>query len=85
MASSSSGNAATNAGGKTLASLVLGSDDEWSSLPVVGPPVARVLPEPLRWPALQAFAWPCEAGDRAEEGSRPRGFASRAAGRVMPS
>ena len=32
----------TRVGGKTLASLVLGADDEWSRLPVVGPPlVAR--------------------------------------------
>jgi glycine/D-amino acid oxidase-like deaminating enzyme len=68
------GLAATKLGGKTLASLVLGSDDEWSRLPVVGPPVGRVPPEPLRWPMLRAGLWALESGDRRQEEGRPRGL-----------
>lgn len=62
----------TRVGGRILASLVLGVDDEWSRLPVVGPPLVQVPPEPLRWPLVQTTAWAHEAGDRARErGRRP--------------
>jgi hypothetical protein len=67
------GLAATKLGGKTLASLVLGVRDEWSTLPVVGPPVGRVPPEPFRYPIAKASAWGLEAGDRAAERGRARG------------
>jgi glycine/D-amino acid oxidase-like deaminating enzyme len=69
----------TKVGGKTLASLVLGADDEWAKLPVVGPPLTQVPPEPLRWPMVQTMSWLMETGDRREEQGRPRGFARRAA------
>ena len=67
------GLAATKVGGKTLASLVLHEDDEWSRLPVVGPPLAHVPPEPVRWPLVcwgvawrtRAATWPASAGARA--------------------
>ena len=65
---------ATKVGGKTLASLVLHEDDEWSRLPVVGPPLARVPPEPVRWPLVWALAWANESGDLARERGRSRGF-----------
>jgi glycine/D-amino acid oxidase-like deaminating enzyme len=62
----------TKLGGKILASLVLGGDDEWSRMPVVGPPLVKLPPEPLRWPLVKSVAWAHEAGDRAqEEGRRP--------------
>jgi len=77
------GLAATKAGGKTLASLALGADDEWAHLPVVGPPLTLVPPEPLRWPLLQAVSWLMETGDRREEEGRPRGLVRRAAQRVF--
>jgi glycine/D-amino acid oxidase-like deaminating enzyme len=68
----------TRLGGKILASLVLGADDEWSRMPVVGPPLVRVPPEPLRWPLVQTTSWAYEAGDRAgERGERP-GLLARA-------
>ena len=67
------GLAATKLGGKTLASLVLRADDEWSRLPVVGPPLSQLPPEPLRWPLLQAVVWAVDSGDRAQEQGRRRG------------
>ena len=67
------GLAATKLGGKTLASLVLRADDEWSRLPVVGPPLSQLPPEPLRWPLMQAVVWAIDSGDRAEEQGRRRG------------
>ena len=73
----------TKVGGKTLASLALGADDEWVHLPVVGPPLTLVPPEPLRWPMVQAMAWLMETGDRRAEQGRPRGPARVAAGRIF--
>ena len=62
----------TRLGGKILASLVLRADDEWSRLPVVGPPLTQLPPEPLRWPLVQTTSWAYEASDRAhEQGRRP--------------
>ena len=68
----------TRLGGKILASLVLGADDEWSRLPVVGPPLAQLPPEPLRWPLVQTTSWAYEAGDRAHEQGRSPGLLPRA-------
>jgi glycine/D-amino acid oxidase-like deaminating enzyme len=73
----------TKVGGKTLASLVLGSDDEWSSLPVVGPPLTQVPPEPFRWPLVQSIAWLMETGDHAEELGGRRGFVRQTAGAIF--
>jgi len=73
----------TKVGGKTLASLVLGADDEWSSLPVVGPPLSTVPPEPLRWPLVQTVTLITESGDRAQEEGRPRGTLRTAVGRAF--
>jgi len=74
------GLAATKLGGKTLASLAQGLEDEWSTLPVVGPPVRRVPPEPLRWPLVRAAIWGLESGDRMETAGRRRGLLRRALG-----
>ncbi len=52
----------TKLGGRILASLVLGEDDRWSRMPVVGPPLAKVPSEPLRWPLVSSVAWAYEAG-----------------------
>lgn len=68
------GLAAAKLGGKTLASLVLGEDDEWTQLPVVGPPVAKAPPEPLRWPLVRSALWALESGDRRRDDGRRRGF-----------
>ena len=52
--------------------LVLGADDEWSRMPVVGPPLAQLPPEPLAaganralWPTRRATARTSGAGARA--------------------
>ena len=67
----------TRLGGKILASLVLRADDEWSRLPVVGPPLTQLPPEPLRWPLVQTTSWAYEAGDRAHEQGRSPGLLPR--------
>ena len=61
----------TAVGGKILASLALGTDDEWVHLPVVGPS-EPLPPEPLRWPMVRAAEWAYEASDRAAEQGRRR-------------
>jgi len=58
---------ATKVGGKTLASLVLRADDEWASLPVVGPPLSAVPPEPLRWPLVKLLASTIETSELAQQ------------------
>jgi glycine/D-amino acid oxidase-like deaminating enzyme len=67
------GLAQTKLGARILASLVLGIRDEWSSMPVVGPEIAKAPPEPLRFPLVRAAAWGLESGDRREDAGRPRG------------
>jgi glycine/D-amino acid oxidase-like deaminating enzyme len=73
----------TKVGGKTLASLVLGADDEWAHLPVVGPPLTLVPPEPLRWPMVQTMSWLMETGDRRSQAGERRGLVRAAAERVF--
>jgi glycine/D-amino acid oxidase-like deaminating enzyme len=67
------GLAQTKIGGGILASLVQGVRDEWTSLPVVGPEVAKAPPEPLRWPLVRAAVWGLETGDAREDAGRRRG------------
>jgi glycine/D-amino acid oxidase-like deaminating enzyme len=64
----------TMVGGRILASLVLGSRDEWSSLPVVGPPRGSVPPEPLRYPLARLAGWALRSGDLREDAGEPRGW-----------
>ncbi|MDP9329479.1 MAG: FAD-binding oxidoreductase [Actinomycetota bacterium] len=63
----------TMVGGNILTSLVLGVHDEWTSLPVVGPEIAKTPPEPLRWPLVRAAEWALEAGDRRADTGSQRG------------
>ena len=67
----------TKLGGKILTSLVLGEDDRWSRMPVVGPPLANVPPEPVRWPLVKSVAWAHEALDGAAEKDRHPGLMPR--------
>jgi glycine/D-amino acid oxidase-like deaminating enzyme len=73
----------TRVGGRILASLVLHEDDQWTSLPVVGPPISRVPPEPVRWPLVSLVAWANESGDRRRDQGRPRGFVRDAVTRAF--
>ena len=67
----------TKLGGKILASLALQADDEWRHMPVVGPPLAKLPPEPLRCPMVQSVSWAYEASDRAHETGREPGLVPR--------
>lgn len=62
----------TMLGGRILASLVQGLDDEWTSMPVVGPE-AKSPPEPLRYAAVWLSARALETGDRRADSGRSRG------------
>lgn len=65
-------------GGQVLASLVLGLDDEWTALPLVGRDVPRLPPEPLRHLAgglVRAASLACED---AEQDGRPAPALARA-------
>ncbi|HSL11776.1 MAG TPA: FAD-dependent oxidoreductase [Actinomycetota bacterium] len=64
----------TYVGGAILASMVLGLEDEHTSLPVARPELGRVPPEPIRWPAARLAAWALESGDRRERDGRRRGI-----------
>ena len=70
----------TKLGGRILAGLVLGTEDEYTSLPVRGRVVGGAPPEPLRWPAVKAAAWALRSGDAREEAGRPRGLLRTAVG-----
>jgi hypothetical protein len=59
-------------GGQILASLALGLDDEWTSLPLVTRKVASLPPEPLKrlgGGLVRSAIMACEAAE--EEGRRP--------------
>lgn len=59
-------------GGQILASLVLGTDDEWSRLPLVGRRVAKLPPEPISFLAGSLVRWAMLAVEDADEaGGRP--------------
>jgi len=60
----------TRIGGEILASLVLGVDDEWTALPVVGPPLRRLPPEPLRYLGARAVGWGVHGAEKAMEAGR---------------
>ncbi len=55
----------TKLGGKILASLALGVDDQWSRMPVAGPPRALVPPPLPRWPLVKSVAWARQTGNEA--------------------
>jgi glycine/D-amino acid oxidase-like deaminating enzyme len=74
------GLAQTYVGGKILASTVLGTEDEWTSLPINRPESALAPPEPIRYPLVAAAAWALGHGDRREEAGRPRGALARLIG-----
>jgi glycine/D-amino acid oxidase-like deaminating enzyme len=69
-------------GGQILASLVLGSRDEWSSLPLVERRTRRLPPEPFRYAGGKIVRWGTLAVENAlAEGRRP-GRAARAAAAI---
>ena len=72
-------------GGKILASLALGRDDEWSRHPLVGRSVGRFPPEPVRYVGAHVVRAAVAAKERAEmQGRKPGRIASRLA-RLAPA
>jgi glycine/D-amino acid oxidase-like deaminating enzyme len=69
----------TMLGGRILASLVQGLDDEWTSMPVVGRET-KTPPEPLRYAAASVSSRALEIGDRREDAGHPRGMVLGALG-----
>jgi glycine/D-amino acid oxidase-like deaminating enzyme len=76
------GLAATKVGGKTLASMVLGVDDEWTDLPVVRDALSRTPPEPLRWALVRCAVWGMLRQDRAADAGMRAGILPRALARA---
>jgi glycine/D-amino acid oxidase-like deaminating enzyme len=70
-------------GGRILASLALGSDDEWTRSPLVTRNVPRLPPEPLRRAGGGLVRWAIMACEEAEEEGRRPGLAARA-GAALP-
>jgi glycine/D-amino acid oxidase-like deaminating enzyme len=60
-------------GGHILASTVLDVEDEWTTLAVNRPEVAKAPPEPLRYPLVRAAAFALERGDAREDVGKRRG------------
>ena len=63
----------TRLGARILASKVLGTHDEWSSMPVARSEIAKAPPEPFRFPMSKAAVMSLETGDRRQDEGRRRG------------
>lgn len=70
----------TKLGGRILASKVLGAEDDWTSMPVVGPEISKAPPEPVRWPLVRSAVWALASGDARQEEGLGRGWARSAIG-----
>jgi glycine/D-amino acid oxidase-like deaminating enzyme len=66
-------------GGQILASLALGSADEWTALPLVGRRARRLPPEPLRYVGGRVVRWGTLAGEEALGEGRTPPLPARAA------
>jgi len=67
-------------GGKVLASLALGRDDEWANHPLVGRSAGRFPPEPVRFLGAHVVRSAVASKERAEmRGERPSWLARRLA------
>ena len=71
-------------GGRILASLALGRDDEWSSCGLVGEPDGRFPPEPFRYLGGVALRRAVAAGEEAEDRGRQPPRLASAAMRLAP-
>jgi hypothetical protein len=70
-------------GGRILASLALGTDDEWTRLPLATRTVPRMPPEPFRRVGGGLVRWAIMACEAAEEEGRRPPLAARA-GAALP-
>jgi glycine/D-amino acid oxidase-like deaminating enzyme len=72
-------------GGKVLASLALGRNDEWSNHPLVGRSAGRFPPEPIRYAGAHLIRAAVASKERAEmRGEKPAWIATRLA-RLAPA
>ena len=69
-------------GGQILASLALGEQDEWSSLPLVERRARRLPPEPFRYAGGRVVRWGTLASEDAIGAGRPPSTAARAAAAI---
>ena len=69
-------------GGQILASLALGAQDEWSSLPLVERRARRLPPEPFRYVGGRVVRWGTLASEDAIGAGRPPSTAARAAAAI---
>jgi glycine/D-amino acid oxidase-like deaminating enzyme len=69
-------------GGQILASLALGLEDEWSTLPLVGRRGRRLPPEPFRYVGGRVVRWGTLAAEEAEGAGRRPPTAARAAAAI---
>jgi glycine/D-amino acid oxidase-like deaminating enzyme len=69
-------------GGRILASLALGLEDEWTALPLVERRVRRLPPEPLRYAGGRVVRWGTLASEEAIGAGRRPSAAARAAAAI---
>ena len=69
-------------GGQILASLTLGAEDEWTSLPLVDRPARRLPPEPLRYAGGKLVRWGTLASEEAVAAGRRPPTAARLAAAI---
>ena len=69
-------------GGQILASLALGSQDEWTALPLVGRRARRLPPEPLRYVGGRVVRWGTLTSEDAIGAGRRPSAAARAAAAI---
>jgi glycine/D-amino acid oxidase-like deaminating enzyme len=79
---SGNGVAPSHLGGRILAGLVLGTDDEWTRLPLVGRRTKRFPPEPLRYVGARVLREAMVRREDAEEAGRSPSRVLRALSRV---
>jgi putative aminophosphonate oxidoreductase len=72
-------------GGRILASLALGLDDEWAACPLVGLPEHGFPPEPFRYVGGQVVRAAIERKERAEDEGRRVGPLTKALVRLAPA
>jgi putative aminophosphonate oxidoreductase len=72
-------------GGRILASLALGRDDEWSRFPLVGIPQGTFPPEPARWVGGHLVRAAIARKERHDDANRPVGPVTRGLVRLAPA
>ena len=72
-------------GGRILASLALGRDDEWSGFPLVGWPAGTFPPEPFRWTGGHLVRSAIARKERLDDLARPVGRLTRVLVRLAPA